>query len=74
MTWGVPFTTMHLSALDSPDSAKTLLILPDFQWFEDKMERDDVFFSPFHKVLEQGDLNGRYYRPKKDSYQMVEAL
>ncbi len=72
MTWGVPFTTMHLSALESPDSAKTLLILPDFQWFEDKMERDDVFFSPFHKVLELGDLNGRYYRPMLGSYKRIE--
>ncbi len=72
MTWGVPFTAMHLSALENPDSAKTLLILPDFQWFEDKMERDDVFFSPFHKVLEKGDLNGRYYRPEPRSYKGIE--
>ncbi|MBI1227971.1 MAG: hypothetical protein GC192_22255 [Bacteroidetes bacterium] len=67
MTWGVPFTTMHLTALESPDSAKTLLVLPDFQWFEDKMGREDVFFSPFHKVFEKEDLNKYYYRliPKK---------
>ncbi|MBI5917056.1 MAG: hypothetical protein HY842_16920 [Bacteroidetes bacterium] len=71
MEWGVPFTAMHLSALHGPDSAKTLLILPDFQWFEDKMERDDVLFSPFHKVLEKGDLNERYYRPKVGRYEML---
>ncbi len=72
MTWGVPFTTMHLSALESPDSAETLLILPDFQWFEDKMEREDAFFSPFHKVLEKGDLNERYYRMQSGKYEIVE--
>jgi hypothetical protein len=73
MTWGVPFTAMHLTALESPDSAKTLLVLPDFQWFEDKMDRDDVFFSPFHKVVEQGDLNGRFYRMGAGRYQVIDT-
>ncbi len=72
MTWGVPFTAMHLSALESPDSAKTLLILPDFQWFEDKMGQEDVFFSPFHKVLEKGDLNQKYYRLQAGRYELFE--
>lgn len=72
MTWGVPFTAMHLSALESPDSAKTLLILPDFQWFEDKMGREDVFFSPFHKVLERGELNDSYFRLGVGKYELVE--
>lgn len=71
MTWGVPFTAMHLSALESPDSAKTLLILPDFQWFEEKMEKDDLFFSPFHKVLNREDLNKRYYRMQEGKYQLI---
>jgi|GEM_PF-840120 len=71
MTWGVPFTAMHLSALESPDSAKTLLILPDFQWFEDKMGREDLFFSPFHKVVEERDLNNRYYRMEHGKYQSL---
>lgn len=72
MEWGVPFTAMHLSALASPDSAETLLVLPDFQWFEDKMEKDGVFFSPFHKVLEREDLNQRYYRLQPGRYEVVE--
>ena len=72
MEWGVPFTAMHLSALESPDSAETLLILPDFQWFEDEMGREDVFFSPFHKVLGKGDLNQKYYRLQPGRYEVVE--
>lgn len=70
MDWGIPFTAMHLSALHHPDSAKTLLVLPDFRWFDDKMARDDAFFSPFHKVLETKHLNQKYYRlpPGKYSY------
>jgi hypothetical protein len=63
---------MHLSALESPDSAETLLVLPDFQWFEDKMGREGVFFSPFHKVLEAEDLNGRYYRLLPGRYEALE--
>lgn len=72
MTWGVPFTTMHLTALESPDSAKTLLVLPDFQWFEDKMEQEDVFFSPFHKVMGKGELNSKYYRMTDVKYSVLE--
>ena len=68
MEWGIPFTSMHLSAIASPDSAKTLLVLPDFQWFEDKMDQDRVFFSPFHKVIEVEKLNRRYYAPVNGKY------
>ncbi len=72
LDWGVPFTAMHLTALESPDSAKTLLLLPDFQWFEDNMGKEDVFFSPFHKVLEKGDLNQQYYRMQPGKYQLLD--
>jgi hypothetical protein len=72
MEWGVPFTSMHLSALESPDSAKTLLIMQDFSWFEDKTERDNVFFSPFHKVVEADSLNQHYFRLGKGTYKMLE--
>ena len=73
MTWGVPFTAMHLSSLESPDLAKTLLILPDFQWFEDKMGQEDVFFSPFHKVLEKGELNEGFYRLGAGRYEALKG-
>lgn len=72
LDWGVPFTAMHLTTLESPDSAKTLLLLPDFQWFEGEMGREDVFFSPFHKVLKKGDLNQQYYRLQPGRYELIE--
>lgn len=72
MEWGAPFSAMHITALAAPDSAKTILILPDFDWFEDKMGRKDIFFSPFHKVLEKDDLNRRYYNPPDDGYLLLE--
>lgn len=61
MEWGVPFTAMHLSALNNPKNAKTLLIMPDFEWYEDKLEEDNLFFSPFHKVFKNSELNNTYY-------------
>ena len=42
-------------------NAKTLLIMPDFKWYEDKMEKNDLFFSPFHKYFKNEELNNNYY-------------
>ena len=72
MEWGVPFTAMHLSALDKPTSAKTILIMPEFNWYLDKMNEDDLFFSPFHKVIKNGKLNSQYYNLKNGKYIEVE--
>ncbi len=61
MTWGVPFTVMHLTALEHPDSAKTLLILPGFERYEKEMKGGSSFLSPF-KALDLEELNPRYFR------------
>ncbi|MFQ5448863.1 MAG: hypothetical protein ACE5FF_18210, partial [Saprospiraceae bacterium] len=61
MEWGVPFTAMHLTALEHPDSAKTLLILPNFERYEKEMKGDRYFLSPF-KALDLEELNPRYFR------------
>jgi hypothetical protein len=68
MEWGVPFTAMHLSTLESPNAAKTLLIMTDFSWYMDKIEKDNLFFSPFHKAFENEDLNNRYYNLEPGKY------
>jgi len=67
MEWGVPFTAMHLSALESPQSAKTLLILPDFEKYKDILGEDHYFLSPF-KAIEIGELNEKYYDPGRGRY------
>ena len=72
MEWGVPFTAMHLSALENPSGAATVLVKPDFNWYEDKMERTDVFFSYFNKILEKGELNERYYNMEDGRYIFLE--
>jgi hypothetical protein len=60
MEWGVPFTAMHLSALDGPQAAKTLLILPDFEKYRDLLGEDHYFLSPF-KAMDSEELNEKYY-------------
>ncbi|TAK40313.1 MAG: hypothetical protein EPO28_10330 [Saprospiraceae bacterium] len=67
MTWGVPFTAMHLSALEHPDSAKTLLILPSFERYEKEMKGNRYFLSPF-KAMDLEELNQRYYNPGPGEY------
>lgn len=71
MEWGVPFTAMHLSALDNPKEAKTLLIMPDFNWYKNKMEDRDLFFSPFHKTLKKAEINSRYYDMESGKYKEI---
>ena len=68
MEWGVPFTAMHLSAMDNPKAAKTLLLMPEFSWYIDEMEKEDLFFSPFHKVFKNEDLNNNYYDLEPGKY------
>jgi len=60
MEWGIPFTAMHLTALENPDSAKTLLILPDFERYRNELQSDTFFLSPF-KAFPQSWLNEKYY-------------
>ena len=71
MEWGIPFTAMHLTALQSPDSAKTLLILPDFGRYKSEMQSDTFFLSPF-KAFPQSWLNKEYYRPAPARYRRVD--
>lgn len=72
MEWGVPFTAMHLSALENPDSAKTLLILPDFERYETQLRADTFFLSPF-KPFPQSWLNEEYYHLQPAPYRLVQA-
>lgn len=71
MEWGIPFTAMHLSALESPDSAKTLLILPGFERYQNELQSDTFFLSPF-KAFPQSWLNEDYYRLAPARYRGVE--
>lgn len=72
MNWGVPFTTMHLMAVEGAENAGTVLVMSDFNWYKEWMKEGDLFFSPFHKVFKSEDLNEYYYRLKDAEYKMME--
>ncbi len=71
MEWGVPFTAMHLSSLNKPKASKTLLIMPDFDWYANKLDSTNLFFSPFHKTITNKELNNKYYDLEKAKYREI---
>lgn len=70
MEWGIPFTAMHLTALEHPDSAKTLLILPDFDRYQMELSLDTVFLSPF-RAFPDDWLNEEYYKLHPALYRQI---
>lgn len=72
MEWGVPFSSMHISAMKNPKEAKTLLVMPDFKWYEDKLQQENVFFSPFHKIILTEEMNKDYYDIGEGRYIILE--
>lgn len=71
MEWGVAYESLLLSAMEHPDSAKTLLILPDPGQYPDLFESDTLFYSGLKKHAWQ-ELNRDYYRLGKNKYQTLE--
>lgn len=72
MEWGVPFTAMHLSALDHPDSARTLLVLPDFDRYRQELQADTFFLSPF-RPFPVSWLDAQYYNLGRGYYKLLSA-
>lgn len=73
--WGVPYNTLLLSTLESPDSAKTIFIHENFEGYKrkDLLERDDYFLTRFHnQALQVDSMNLDYFRLGKESYHIVE--
>jgi hypothetical protein len=70
MEWGVPFTTMHLTALEQPGAARTILVLPSLSRYDTLRARTDQFFSPF-KAMPVNTLNNSYYQLGPGVYRQV---
>jgi hypothetical protein len=73
--WGVPYNTLLLSTLESPDSAKTLFIHENFDSYKrkDLLQRDDYFLTRFHnQALQVDSMNLDYFRLRKGQYKMIE--
>jgi len=68
MEWGVPYSTMLLSSLEHPDSAKTLFIDSDFEKFQSYLDKDNYFLSIFKKIEVEDFLNPNYFELKNGRY------
>jgi hypothetical protein len=70
ITWSVPYETLLLSAIQHPDSAKTLLIRRDFSKFEKEIPQPGWLLSDFGTKPDTV-LNRRYFRLPEGAYQYV---
>ena len=71
MTWSASHETLLLSAIPSPDSAKTLLIATDEAQYMKYLEEENCFLTNFKK-MEAIELNQDYFRLKKGKYKLIE--
>ncbi len=72
--WGIPYNTLLLTALESPDSAKTIFIHENFDNYKrkDLLEKDNYFLTRFHNQAIRADsLNLDYFRLEKAEYQLI---
>lgn len=70
MTWGTPYETLLLTALKHPDSAATLLILPEPGTHQPAMDSDDFFATEF-KDWPLATIRSPYFTLKPGKYQQV---
>lgn len=70
ITWSVPYETLLLSALQHPDSAKTLLVRRDFSKFEKEIPEPGWLLSDFGAKPDT-ILNPRYFRLPEGGYRYV---
>ena len=69
--WGTAYESLLLSAMPHPDSAKTLLVLPDAGQYPTLFEEERVFFSGLRRHDLQ-ELNPRYFRLGEGRYRRLE--
>lgn len=71
MDWGVAYESLLLSSMEHPDSAKTMLVLPDVSKYPNLFESDTIFFSGIKKH-DSKELNMKYFRLRRDKYEVLE--
>ena len=72
--WGIPYNTLLLTALENPDSAKTLFIHENFDNYKrkDLLDKDNYYLTRFHNQAIRADsLNLNYFRLEKGKYQFI---
>ncbi len=69
--WGTAYESLLLSAMEHPDSAQTLLVLPDAGQYSELFDAEGTFFSGL-KRHDLEELNPRYFRLGRGQYQVLE--
>lgn len=69
MTWGIPYESVLLTSLQSPDSCRSFAVLRDISTVQ-RGER--LVYTVFGKV-DYANLNPVYFRPKAQPYRIISA-
>jgi hypothetical protein len=67
MRWGLPFETLHCSALQSPDSARTIVVVPTPGQIQDAVPTDSMVSFLMLPRRAFRDLPAQYYRVEDES-------
>ena len=67
MTWGVAYESLLISAMEHPDSAKTLVILPKGKRYDQALQSDTLFVTELIEYPIE-EVDGKYYRLGKGTY------
>lgn len=71
-TWGIPYESILLSSLISPDSARSFIILEDaYSGFPGARDKSDLILGAFNYVYHYYELNSIYYRPATGRYRVL---
>lgn len=70
MTWGVAYESLLLSALEHPDSARTLVILPKGKRYEEALQSRATFVTELIEYPVE-EVDCRYYRLGKSHYNSI---
>jgi hypothetical protein len=72
MTWGVPYESILLSSIASPESARTFIILEDtYGKYAAYAETENNFYGMFGGVIDYKDINQDYFRLAPEKYRVL---
>ena len=72
MTWGVAYESLLISAMEDPDSARTLVILPKGKRYDQALQSDTLFVTELIEYSIE-EVDGKYYRLGDKAYLEVGA-
>ncbi len=72
LTWGVPYESLLLSSIASPDSARSFIVLEDvYGYYSQFNEAENYLFGAFNGIHAYDDLNRNYFNPVKGKYRIL---